>query len=131
MARKITYESRIEQAKQRIAEKPREALREVGKILVSEIRKSAPISNIKARWVTRRDGKKVVLKPGRLKKGISYWLRRREGDLQVGAKSFYAPYMEFGTSRIRKTPFLLPAVMNNVKVIQELVTQALKELSKK
>jgi HK97 gp10 family phage protein len=127
MAKK-TYESRIELAKQRISEKPREALKEIGKFLAKEIRDAAPRSN-EARTYTL-NGRKIVVKPGRLKRSIGYWYRKKDKDLQVGSKAFYAKWEEFGSSNNRKRPFLMPTVEKNVQVIQEMITDALKELNK-
>lgn len=127
MARtKITYESRVELAKQKIHENPRRALNEIGKFLAKEIRNNAMKSG-KTR-VYYKDGRKITVKPGRLKRSIGYWARKREGDLQVGSKAFYAVWVEQGSSNNAAHPFLLPTVEANVGVIQEMIADALKEL---
>jgi HK97 gp10 family phage protein len=125
---KLNYESRIEQTKQKIKEKPQAALREIGKFLAKEIRNDAAKSN-KTRIYTV-NGKQITVKPGRLKRSIGYWYRKKEGDVQVGSKAFYAKWLEFGSSRNVKDPFLMPTVLKNVSVIQSMITDALKELEK-
>lgn len=125
---KKTYESRIEEAKKKIAEKPLNALREIGKILAKEIRDAAPRSTETRTYYV--DGKKITVKPGRLKRSIGYWFRRKEKDLQVGSKAFYAHWEEFGSSNNRKRPFILPTVEKNKDVIQSMIMDALKELNK-
>jgi len=127
MAKK-TYESRIEETKQKINDKPREALKEIGKFLAKEIRDAAPKSTETRTYYL--NGKPITVKPGRLKRSIGYWYRKRDKDLQVGSKAFYAKWEEFGSSNNPKRPFLMPTVEKNIKVIQEMITDALKELNK-
>ena len=128
MARRprFTYEERIEQTKQKIREKPLMALKEIGKFLVKEIKKDTP-RDTKTRTYYE-NGRKIKVKPGRLRKSIGYWFRKREGDLQVGSKAFYAPFLEFGTSEQRKQPFFLKAVMKHKDTIQQMIMDALREL---
>jgi len=130
MARRprITYESRIERAKQKIREKPQNALREIGKLLVVAIKAKAAKSRQTRKYYI--NGKEVTVKPGRLKKSIGYWYRRREKDLQVGSKAFYAHWEEFGSSNNAKRPFIMPTVMANVNMIQGLIKDALRELER-
>jgi len=125
---KMTYESRIELAKQKIREKPEKALQAIGKFLVKEIKLATP-KGFGTRKITRADGTVVTVKPGRLRSSFSYWYRKKEGDLQVGSKAFYASFFELGTSKQSKTPFFLPTVEKNVGVIQEMIAEALKELT--
>jgi HK97 gp10 family phage protein len=123
---KLNYESRVEKAKQKIKEKPQNALREIGKFLAKEIRNDAARST-KTRIYTI-NGKQITVKPGRLKRSIGYWYRKKEGDLQVGSKAFYAKWLEFGSSKNTKKPFLMITVLRNVSVIQSMIADALKEL---
>ena len=130
MARRtpITYESRIEKAKQKIHEKPQTALREIGKFLTKEIKIVAQKGKETRQYTFK--GRRITVKPGRLKKSIGYWYRKRQGDLQVGSKAFYAQWEEFGSSNNAKRPFIMPTVMKNVGVIQEMIKEALKELER-
>ena len=128
MARK-NFESYVDEAKARLREKPQNALREIGKLIAREMRKAAPRSKETRTYM--RDGKEVTVKPGRLRKSIGYWYRKRDGDLQIGSKAWYAHWVEFGSSRQRKEPFIIPTVMKHKALIQEIITDALKELTKK
>jgi HK97 gp10 family phage protein len=127
VARK-TYESRIEDAKRKIKEKPQNALREIGKLLTVAIRNKADKSKKKRTYYYK--GKKIVVKPGRLKRSIGYWFRKKENDLVIGSKAFYAHWEEFGSSKNPKSPFLMPAIMQNKDLIQGMIMDALKELEK-
>jgi HK97 gp10 family phage protein len=127
--KKITYESRIEEAKKKIQEKPREALKEIGKFLSKEVRDAAPKSKESRTYVIH--GRRIMVKPGRLKKSIGYWYRKRDKDLQIGSKAFYAKWVEFGSSKNMKQPFLMPSVEKNVSVIQSMIAESLRELTKK
>lgn len=123
MARQqISYESRIELAKQKIREKPQNALKEIGKFLTKEIRAAAPRG--KKRRVKTKSGRIVEVRPGRLRKSIGHFYRKKEGDLQIGIKAFYGPYVE------SEKPFFMKTVNKNVGVIQEMIKDALKELNK-
>lgn len=121
-----TFESYVEEAKAKIREKPQIALKEIGKLLVREIKKATPKSRETRSYTL--NGRSVKVKPGRLRKSIGYWFRRREGDLQVGSKAFYAHFIEFGTSKQQKEPFILPTVIKHKDTIQEIIEDALKEL---
>ena len=125
----MTYESKIEQTKQKIREKPENALREIGKFLTKEIKASTPKGRTTRTYTLK--GKKVLVKPGKLKKSIGYWYRKKERDLQVGSKAWYAHWEEFGSSKNPRRPFIMPTVMKNVSVIQSMITEALKELTSK
>lgn len=129
MARqKLNYESRVELVKQKIHEKPENALKEIGKFLTKEIRANTP-RGIK-RKIKLKNGNMAEITPGRLRKSVGYWYRKKERDLQVGLKAFYAPMIELGTSTHQAHPFFLKTVEANVGVIQEMITDALKELNK-
>ena len=129
MARtKVTYESKIKKAIQKIEEKPRDALKEIGKFLAKEVRDKAPKS-LETRTI-KINGRQVTLKPGRLKRSIGYWYRKRDKDLQVGSKAFYAKWLEFGSTNNRKQPFLINTVEQNVPTIQRMIERALRGLNK-
>lgn len=126
---KVTFESKVAEAKINIHEKPRTALKEIGKVLTKAIRDAAPKSGQK-RYARNRSGDLVEIKPGRLKKSVGYWYRKIEDDLQIGLKSFYAIFLENGTSDQAAHPFFIKSVEENKEVIQELIQDALKELNK-
>jgi len=109
---KVTFESRVEQCKQRISEKPENALKDIGKLMVREVKKDTPV------------------KTGALKKSCGYWYRKKEGDLQVGFKDWKAPIVILGTLGTRANNFFLSTVMRLVPTVQELIQHAMAELEK-
>lgn len=109
---KVTFESRLQQCKEKIKEKPENALKEIGKLAVSEIKKETPV------------------RTGALKKSCGYWYRKKEKDLQIGYKLWYSVPLILGTLGTKANNFFIDAVMRLVPTIQELIQQALKELEK-
>lgn len=107
----ISYVSKVEKAKKRISEKPERVLNIIGQFLSSEARR------------------KAHKRTGKLKKSIQYWARKREKDLLIGSKSFYAAAWEFGNSQMSADPFLLPTVTENVDTIVELTKAVYSELN--
>jgi hypothetical protein len=105
---KITFETRVPQVIARLEEKPQFALHEIGRMMVPEVRAAAPKGT-----------------SGRLKKSVGYWYRKREKDLQVGAKIFYAAPVE---KRFRA--FLLDTFKNRLVVIQQILTKAIADLGR-
>lgn len=106
-----SYISKVDKAKKKISEKPERVLPIIGQFLASEVRR------------------KARKKSGRLKKSIQYWARKKEKDLQVGSKSFYAAAWEFGNSNHPADPFLMPTVMENVDTIVSLTKSVYSELN--
>ena len=127
MAKK-NFESYVEEAKAKLKEKPQNALREIGKLLAREMRKATPRSRQTRKYFI--NGKEVTVKPGRLRKSIGYWYRKRDGDLQIGSKSWYAHMVEFGSLNNRKEPFIIPTIKKHREVIQGMIEDALRELTK-
>ena len=56
---------------------------------------------------------------GNLKNSITY--KVREEDAIVGTNVEYAPYVEFGTSKMAAQPFLEPSLHDNRKRIEKLI----------
>ncbi len=108
----VTFESRLEQTKQKIAEKPEKALTEIGKLVVAEVRKVTPKQT------------------GYLRKSLGYWHRKKEGDLQIGFKAWYAVPLIVGTLGNKASNFFMDKIMELLPTIQELIQDALKELDK-
>ena len=108
-----TFESYVDDVKAKIKEKPEKALREIGKLMVREVRKKAP------------------KKSGNLRKNIQYFYRKRYRDLQIGIKpkAFYGGFIEKGTEKVPAKPFIEPTVMEHLGEIQELIKMALAELT--
>ena len=77
-----SYISKVDRAKAKIQEKPERVYNIIGQFLSSEARR------------------KAHKKSGRLRKSIQYWARKKEKDLLIGSKSFYAPAWELGNSKM-------------------------------
>jgi len=64
------------------------------------------------------DAKSIVpVKTGTLQRSIS-WQGGR-GEYKVGSRVNYAPYVEYGTSRMVPRPFLGPALLWNLPMLRE------------
>lgn len=103
----FTFESNLEKVIGKIEEKPYKVMNTIGQNLVKEIRP------------------KVPKKSGTLKKSLGYWARKKERDLQIGYKAFYAPFV------FRTTPDVIrPVVVKNAELIKEMINKALDEIRK-
>jgi len=64
------------------------------------------------------DAKSIVpVKTGTLQRSIAW--QGGEGEYSVGSRVFYAPYIEYGTSRIMPRAFLGPALLWNLPMLRE------------
>ena len=131
MARsRLNVENRIELATKRIEDGCENGLKEIGKLMVDLIRNAAPRgSNTRYYHVGHEasgERKRIKSGGGGLRKSIWYWYRRQEKDLLIGSKSFYAPMLEFGTSKQAPHPFLMPVMRENVELIQKLIALSLR-----
>lgn len=126
----LNYESNVEKAKKIIHENPQKALKEIGKLLVKKIKANTPRCNLTRYQISKKKGKLVKIKSGLLKQSIQYWYRKKERDVQIGSKSFYAQFIEKGTSKNSAKPFIMPTITENLETIQEMIKDALKELNK-
>lgn len=106
-----SYISKVDKAKKKIQEKPEKVYNIIGQFLVSEMKR------------------KARKRSGRLRKSIQYWARKREKDLQIGSKSFYAAAWELGNSKHSADPFMLPTVEENIDTIITLTKQVYSELN--
>jgi len=115
MARaRVTFDSRLDTARQRMQAEPEKALKLLGPVLVKDIKSNTPKG-----------------RSGRLQKSIGSWYRRQQKDLQIGSKSFYASLVEQGTIYNSARSFLKNTIMSRLDVIQEYIKDALKELSRR
>ena len=114
MAKKpFTLEDNFDKVIEQIREKPQRVLNIIGANLVKDIRPILP-----AHYKDRR---------GRhLSRSLGYWVRKKEGDLQIGFKRFYAPFV-----MDRNNEPLTPAVMRNKDMIVKLIAEALNEIGGK
>lgn len=105
----VEYISNVDRVNYTIQELTRAALRDVGKFICKRTRQT----------IRRRTGK--------LSRNIQYWVRKKEGDLQVGFKpgGFYGGFQELGTQRQPKIGALYDSVKNNIKTIRDIEGQYL------
>lgn len=105
----VEYISSVDRAAYIITELTRAALRDAGK------------------YICNRTRKKIRRRTGRLAKNIQYWVRKKEGDLQVGFKpgGFYGGFQELGTEKQPKIGALYSTVKDNIKTIRDIEGQYL------
>lgn len=103
----FTFESNLEKVIGKIEEKPYKVMNTIGQTLVKEIRPTVPKQS------------------GQLKKSLGYWARKRERDLQIGFKVFYAPFV-FRT----RADVIRPVVLKNAELIKDMINKALDEIRK-
>ena len=64
------------------------------------------------------DAKSIVpVRTGTLQRSITF--SGGEGEYQVGSRVHYAPFVEYGTSRMRPQPFLTPALLWNIPALKD------------
>jgi len=59
----------------------------------------------------------VPIRTGTLQRSIMF--QGSEGEYQVGSQVYYAPFVEYGTSRMAPRPFLIPAIQQNLPFLQD------------
>ena len=106
----FTFESNLNKVVPRIEESPYRVLNIIGQTLVKEVR-----------GTLRQYYKK---RTGRLDKSLGYWARKKEKDLQIGFKLFYAPFV------LEHNDPLKPVVEKNKYIIQDMIAKAIDEINK-
>lgn len=106
----FTFESNLNKVIPRIEESPYRVLNIIGQTLVKEVR-----------GTLRQYYKK---RTGRLDKSLGYWARKKEKDLQIGFKLFYAPFV------LDHNDPLKPVVEKNKYIIQDMIAKAIDEINK-
>ena len=80
----------------------------------------------KAGYIVEASAKrKCPVDTGRLRKSIN--TVRKKLSVTVGTSVKYAPYVEFGTSKMRAQPFLYPAVNENIRKIEQAIVTEVKK----
>ena len=105
----VEFLSNCDRLQYTLSELTRAALRDTGKYICRETRK------------------KIKRRTGRMAKNIQYWVRTRQGDLQVGFKpmGFYGLFQEIGTEYQPKIAALSDSTENNIATIQKIQQQYL------
>ncbi len=100
----VEFTSSVDRVSYTIRELTRAALRDVGKL------------------VCKRTRQKIRRRTGRVAKNTQYWVRKQEGDLQVGFKpgGFYGGFQELGTEKQPKVGALYGAVKDNLNTIRDI-----------
>ena len=106
----FTFESNLNKVVPRIEESPYRVLNIIGQTLVKEVRGTL------RQYYRRRTGK--------LDKSLGYWARKKEKDLQIGFKIFYAPFV------LQHNDPLKPVVEKNKYIIQDMIAKAIDEINK-
>lgn len=110
----VTFKSNVDRAQYTLTELKRAALRDVAKL-------------IRKRMIQKLKKLPGMKRSKRLYRSTQYWLRRREGDLQIGFKhdTWYGVHQELGTSKQPKRGILRDTVYENINEIVKIQGQYL------
>ena len=83
------------------------------------------------KYIVRMTKNKVNKRTGKLLSNIQYWVRKREGNLQVGFKpgGWYGLFQELGTEKQPKIGALTSSVEDNINTIRQIQAQYLSALN--
>lgn len=118
----VEYISNVDRCSYTIKELTRAALRDVGKFVVISINKKAQqLYNGSLKKSKRVRGTRAA---------FQFWVRKNEGDLQVGVKhnTWYGANQELGDSKMKKKAFIQSTVEENIAKIIEIESQYLSAL---
>ncbi len=111
----VTYKSQIDRTKYTITELSRAALRDVGKYIIRQTRTLS---------MARPHMGRLTIKSRFYGKGgaFSYWVRKKETDLQVGIKhnTWYGVLQELGDGNQPRKSILTSAVQQNIDEIRRI-----------
>lgn len=104
----VEYTSSVDRVNYTIQELTRAALRDTGKYIAMKFRQGY--------YGTFKR------KKGRVGKFTQYWVRKKEGNLQVGIKpnAFYGGFQEVGSSKTQKLGLLTKAAQENIEEIRRI-----------
>lgn len=111
----VTYTSNIDRASYTIKELSRAALRDVARLIKYSIRQE----------FNKLQGMRK--QSGRFKGAFQHWLRKNEGDLQIGIRhnTWYGVNQELGDKNQPKRDLIRNAVFNNIDEIKRIESQYL------
>ena len=69
---------------------------------------------------------KCPVDTGRLRASITHEVHKNEEAVYVGTNVEYAPYVEFGTSRMKAQPYIKPAATEHTEEYKRIVETCLK-----
>jgi hypothetical protein len=117
----VSYTSNVDQASYLIAELTRAALRDVGKFV-------SRVCNVAAQ---KLPGMKNSTRVRARTSAFQYWVRKGDGDLQVGIKhgTWYGEQQELGTSGQPRRGILRSSTFENVQQIREIESQYLSAIN--
>ena len=118
------FENNFDKMKEKIQEKPTQALQTIGSNLIKDIRPTLPNYYKSRKGVFKSNGK--LIKGGRLTRSLGFWVLRKEKTLFIGFKAFYSRFV----MNRNKEPLLI-AVERNREMINQLILDSLKGVSKK
>lgn len=108
----FTFESNLDKIVPKIQDAPYSVMNKIGAALVKEI-KATQLRNFYKK------------RSGTMDKSLQYWARKKERDLQIGFKAFYAPIV-LGKER---DP-IKPVVFKNIEIIKQMIGEALDQIRK-
>lgn len=74
-------------------------------------------------------GEAPAVDTGRLRASITHRVEKESGEVvgYVGTNVEYAPWLEFGTTRMKARPFMMPAIERNREWIRNKLTAVVKD----
>lgn len=119
----ITFESNLGTIYKLMKQYPMDVFKIIGKAIVNEVRPKVPKASAPHSFAEGAP----ELKPGRLRKSLGYWVKKKgRAELQIGYKAFYAPFV-LGT----ENEPIKAAVIRHKDEIVELLAEAYNDIKKR
>ena len=112
----FTLESNLDKVINKVHEKPHRVMGTIGQNIVKEVR----ATTLKSQFHQRR---------AILSKTLGFWARKKEQDLQIGFKLSIPGIVGKIMSGAENDP-IKPVVVKNKDIIQQMIAEALSEISK-
>lgn len=109
--------NRKEEVKKELSQKIEKVLEDIGLKAESSAKLLCPVGTPESTGIAGYIG-------GTLKNSIAYLVEAP--TVYIGTNVEYAPYVEFGTSRMEAKPFLMPAVKGQLDAYRQVIEQELK-----
>ena len=72
--------------------------------------------------------KKAPYKTNRLRGSITHGVSEEEKCAYIGTNVEYAPYVEYGTTKMKPRPFLKPAVVDHIAEYKQIMEEELRNM---